>query len=472
MDIKKILEYSGSPRNQFIAGFLLNILLLTMLLSVPVTSFNVMAPVGRYAGNIWGMSDVHTYINPAIVFSERGVFFSGSLPEYHRTIGYPLFLSIFIRTAGPYWNIAVLFFQALLFAFIYPVIFHLIRMFFPAYKTLPAYTFLFLIIAGTFIPYTAFLYTDTMFALTFLAGMLFCIMGIEKNSVRYIALELLLIGYAAEVRPTLALFPVLNILLIIYFSRQFHGMLNKFAKKTMVISTILLLILCNGPSIRNYMNYGIFMSTDVLHNNLVRYLAKHVMIDLGREEEYKQQYNRIIEIEKQLMESPVYDASSAQLLKRSLEVKDSVSHPILEAHPFLTIKWIAAYGLYNSFDYHWGTLFNFGDMHWHKDPKFHEISKLSIFLFAISVIVYIIIYYFFIYFIIEKIKENEFCFIAILLLMFLPFLASSFGGGGARMRLSVEWMIFAAAILQMSAKGVTFKSFCDRFKTGASPQKK
>jgi len=450
MGIKTIFRIINSPLNQFIIGIILNLLFVGFLLSFSDSSYNLRAPIGKYSDNIWKKSDVHTYVNPAIQFLEKGSFNAGNIPDYHRTIGYPLFLSIFMRTSSQNWDLIVIFTQAILYALMYPLIYGLIRQFLPEYHKLPVYTFIFTILSGTYISYTAVLYTDMMFALTFLAGIYCCIKGVEKNSVFYIMLELIIIGYAAEVRPTLTIFPILNILLIIYFSRRKNGNVNAFAMKSMVVSTVFLLLLCNGPSIRNYVNYGVFIASDVMHNNLSSYLSKNVMHDLGQDKEYEILMKNVRASSRLLRAANAHDASSIELLRYNLNSKNDVAHSVLLAHPFLTVKRIAAYGLYNSFDYHWGYIFNYWSMHWHKDPKFLKVSKVSIFFFSVWAIVYLVIYIFFIIFVFKLMINRDYILFLILLLMFLPFLATFTGGGGARMRLSVEWIIVSISFLQMS----------------------
>lgn len=434
-----------SLKKQFIIGLFINLLFVSVLLSFSESSYNLWSPEGPSTRNIWEKSDVPTYIAPAKAFLKTGQFNSGLSPDYHRTIGYPLFLSLFMKMAGNYWNIAVIFFQAFLFALVYPLISMLLRFFFPDHKFLSSYTFTFLLFTGSYFFYTADLYTDTLFTLLLLAGIFFGLKGTQKGRFGYVILEMLLIGFAAQVRPTLALFPLLNILLVL-FSRRFQGAIKVCSKKTLVASTGILLLLCNGPAIRNYYNYGCFIPSDVMHDNLVCYLTKRVMNDLGKNEAYKSRLEKIIELENRIENTPLHDASARFLFRKSLETKKDFALPLLLGHPVLTMKWIIGYGLYNTFDYHWGHIFNFWGLHWHKDHKFKTISRLSLFLFVLWFFIYLTIYFLFGIFIVVKILSKEYLFIGIFILMMLPFLASFSGGGGARMRLPVEWFFIAGAI--------------------------
>ena len=97
MNIQKFSEFIDTPIKQYFAGLLLNLLLITLLLSNSATRFNVWAPTGDFSRNIWEKSDVLTYLEPAISFIDKGSFNNGNLPDFHRTIGYPFFLSIFKR---------------------------------------------------------------------------------------------------------------------------------------------------------------------------------------------------------------------------------------------------------------------------------------------------------------------------------------------------------------------------------------
>ena len=78
---------------QYFIGLAINIIFLIILLSTDTSYRNLQIPEGNYQDNLWRASDVMTYVSPARNFINYNVFGHEKVPDFHRTIGYPLFLS-------------------------------------------------------------------------------------------------------------------------------------------------------------------------------------------------------------------------------------------------------------------------------------------------------------------------------------------------------------------------------------------
>jgi len=122
----------SSPVVQYLIGASVNLLYVVILMTGDVSYRNIQLPEGIYADNLWKGTDVLTYVGPARNFVHYGVFGSDTVPDHHRTIGYPLFLSILMVAFGHDWLIAAVFLQALLAAAIYPALCRLSAILFDA----------------------------------------------------------------------------------------------------------------------------------------------------------------------------------------------------------------------------------------------------------------------------------------------------------------------------------------------------
>ncbi|KWT91004.1 hypothetical protein ASN18_0951 [Candidatus Magnetominusculus xianensis] len=267
---------------QFIVPALMNIVYVIIMLSNGATFFNLQMPEGKYSKNAMNGTDVMTYVIPARNFLAHGVFGSvsgdGTDPDYHRTIGYPLFLSFLMKTLGTdLWLYGVFFTQALLFASIYPMLFIINREFIGGGDRGFYRAFVFLTATGCFIVTTPIVLSDMFFSAVFTCGLCLGVLSILRQRLIYLILHVIVIGYAAQVRPTLALYPILNAVVLVLVARK-AGIINmKKIRVWIAASTIALMIVCNGPAIRNYINHGFFESTDIAAINLYDCLMVEVL---------------------------------------------------------------------------------------------------------------------------------------------------------------------------------------------------
>ena len=95
-----------------------------------------------------------------------------------------------------------------------------------------------------------------------------------KQSWKFTLLHVGLIGYAAQIRPVLVLFPFINVLLLWMLAHKRHLAGSARTKVLLAGSTCALLLLCNAPSIRNYINYRLFMPSDLLAVNMFDFLER------------------------------------------------------------------------------------------------------------------------------------------------------------------------------------------------------
>src|SRR5215475_14172250 len=111
-----------SPLIQYLIGVLINFLYIIILISDQTSYRNIQLPENEYSENLWQGGDVFSYIRPARNFVSYRIFGSGTVPDYHRTIGYPLFLATLMLIFGSHWLIFAFFAQAAIFALMYPLL--------------------------------------------------------------------------------------------------------------------------------------------------------------------------------------------------------------------------------------------------------------------------------------------------------------------------------------------------------------
>ncbi|MCG6551168.1 MAG: hypothetical protein L7F77_02475 [Candidatus Magnetominusculus sp. LBB02] len=262
---------------QYIVPAVINIIYIIVMLSNGTTAFNLQMPEGQFTKNAMNGTDVMTYVEPARNFLTYGVFGKGTVPDHVRTIGYPMFLSLIMAVFGGNWLYAVFFVQALLFAAIYPALFIINRDFLGGGDRGFYRASIFLTATGCFIVTAPVVLTDMFFAVVFTCGLCLGILSIVRQRLLYLIMYIILIGYAAEVRPTLGLYPVLNAAVLVIAARKAGVINTKKIRSWIAASTLILMVVCSGPAIRNYINHGLFEFTDIAAINLYDYLMVEVL---------------------------------------------------------------------------------------------------------------------------------------------------------------------------------------------------
>ncbi len=417
----------SSPITQYTLGVILNLLIIILLFSTDVSYKNIQLPEGEFKNNIWNRSDVMTYVVPARNFLTYGHFgYDPDKTDIHRTIGYPLFLAIMMKIFGNNWLLFTFIVQALIFALAYPLLGKYSDILFPGREKLKLASLGFFYFSGAYSVYTTILYTDLMLGVLFITGLYFGILAILKQRWIYLLPELLIIGYASLVRPTLTLFPVVNALFMLWISRKYDKKNLAKTNKIIIVSSLFLILLTNLSSIRNYVNHGIFVSTDVMHNNMCRYLAKNVLSFHGKKE---LAIKMIHKTERELRN----DHRERLKLQKEFSLETYKKYPLTTGMILLrNVAWVM-------FDDHWQNIGHFWNLNWHShDRHFPNRSFLMLGIFIFWNMINLVIYIFFIKFIISLIKKRDWLLPAALFLFLAPLYASFVAGFFARMRLPVE----------------------------------
>ena len=279
-----------SPVLQYFIGLIVNVFVVLILIINPVTNKNLQIPVNQCKNNLWKGSDVLTYYYPAINYLEWGTIGYINSPSLERTIGYPLYLAILIKIFGKHWIYYAFFLQAVLYAFIYPTITKIIRILLPGNKKIIIWTFVFLLLTGTYFTTTTIFLSDTLFTLILTTGIYFGIISVLNKNWFYLLLHLLLIGIAAQIKPILFLFAIPDIFILVSVAKKYNIQKDLKVKKEIIISAMILLLLGNLPTLRNYIHYGIVTPSTIMENNLLYNHATKILLDKKNVSEIKNIY--------------------------------------------------------------------------------------------------------------------------------------------------------------------------------------
>jgi hypothetical protein len=392
---------------------------------------SLLLPDGSNKNHPWNGSDTMTYVEPAQAFVHTGTFARGGEPDMHRTIGYPFFLAIMMLCFGKYWLFAAYTCQIFVFALIFPASSCIAVFLFPNLEKKDGWLVFFLLaVSGIGLAYTGQIMTDQFFSSLLIAGLAFGLAAILKKSWSMTIFHIILVGYAAQVRPTLGLFFFADFFVFLYVLRIWKQQVTK--KRIAIIScSILILALAgNGPAFRNYLNHGIFTQTDVLANAFAEYLAAPVLRKKGLNREYNESINKFKTI-------PTGEQVDSQ---------EKFAFSVFKQYPIVTAQTILYHLIWNSFESHWENIFHVYDKYFFINKSYFSRLKESI---KYMIIFYI--YYFFIIFIyvnevILSVKRKNIIFLLFSFFYSLPLFTSFIGGGGARMRIYLEPIVIATSI--------------------------
>lgn len=421
-----------SLTTQYFIGLSVNVLYVVLLLSSNVGYKHIHLPaysdidIVDYGNNTWPYFDVQSYVLLAKAFLERGEFAccGDYLPGYYRTIGYPSFLSVMMKIFGDNWHVFTIFLQAIIFAFVYPALSKISMLLFPEKRWLTAVTFCVYLFLGLYLTFVPLILTDLFFAVFFTIGLCFGLISVIRQSWIYLILELIFIGYAAQVRPTLVYYPVVHALVLFAVARK-HQISNVLkVKKLIVVSCVLLMFLCSLPSIRTYLNYGIFKPTDGFEINL-RCLAKDVLLDRNKADVY---------------EAEVAKIKATKDIKEKLKLRAKYTFATCKKYPWTTIKIYAKKGIKV-----------IGQGYWIWPTRLFSKSEPSSGPKLIAYIVQLPINIAFMLFLINLLRSKELLSLFTIIIFISYFLIPAFfSGDGSRLRLPFDGLVIMFAVYQIT----------------------
>lgn len=465
--IKKI--NLANPLQQFYIILTASLLLYGCLYLYPTSNYNLHPPEGAHSGNILRGSDVGSYLYPARNFIEFGIFGKDETPGYLRTIGYSTYEVVLITIFGEYFFWVAYFIQAVMAASIFYVITLIINFFVKNDQRITKTVFIFLALSGAYWTYFYLLATDLFFAFFFITGLYYAIKAISLKSWKYGIAHLLLIGYAANVRPTLILYAIPEFFILLSLAYYFKTIVYNKTKMMIGTLTVLVFVLTNIPSLRNYINYGVMKPSNVFEINLHQFLARETLIMANREEDYDQQ--AAIALAKEKVNWGDACAYKKQVAFETIKKYPKEAAIVLAKHLFKNL---------GTPHYLRGTLvllFKF------KQPKdaaeitldgtintFSDLVKAVgvpiLLLSVVFVCIYPLLWLFCIKHFFRMFKQKQYLYCVTLLLFFGYLITPTLPcANGARSRLASEWLIVILAVTEL------YYSW-DRYKRSHSMQQK
>ncbi|MCX6325272.1 MAG: hypothetical protein NT144_01275 [Bacteroidia bacterium] len=423
----------SKPKTQYFLGLALNIIFLIILYSFATSYKNLQIPAGIYQKNIWGYSDVMTYVGPALNFVDHNVFGISNTPDHLRTIGYPAIISFFYYTFGKNWLLLLQIFQSIIFAFIYPAVTATIKILLPDFNNkLIKIVFIVLCISGAYFTRSAVVLTDTLFILLFVVGFYLGLKTYITKRYDYLLLYLILIAASALIRPTLSLFPLLNLSIGYWVAKKYCYSVKKTLVKSLFVS-IAILCLINISTVRNYLNYSFFSPGSVIGLNAFEYLSKKVLIMEGNTDKYNSYREQL---------------DMVQNISVKTKMRKAIMYQTIKQYPISTIKVLGINtinlflsnnllsNISNYFGYEWKAFKNSGYP--------FKISKLLSCFTYIFMFLYAILWWLFLLKLFNLWKNKDYETLLILFILFVMFLIPAIltGDGGSRFRLPFEHILF------------------------------
>jgi len=425
----------AGPFRIYFLGLTLHLFYLLVLYISPAAKYNLELPEGGSSDNLWKGRDVMTYVEPARNALEHGVFGRDGEPDHHRTIGYPFFLALMM------WLLCTHLAQAALFALLYPILASMGFMLFGRRFRL-APLLLFLLLAGTYWSKVPIIMTDCFFTLLFTLGLYFGLRSVRGRGILDFVLYLLFVGAAAQVRPTLILYPFLHLALYPAAAAQAaridraERLTRPAVMKRLAIAFVLLLPLCNAPTLRNALHHGLYKPADAFEKGLFDALAQDVLIRGGRADLYRQ------------MQS---DVEAADDLKQRLALKRAYALEVYRDDPLGTAEVLVRNAVRILGNSHLLSVAHFWGRHWRDfDSEKHMPLRGSIVLAAVNTVSYLVyaaLYLGFILSLLRCVRSGSFwSAFAVLLLTAYLIVPTFMLRSDARVRLPVEGLVLLFAV--------------------------
>lgn len=413
----------------FIAGVAVHLLYLLLLLEkAPIDQLN------------WSFGDTDSYVQPAKAFIENGTFAYKGVPDYRRTIGYPLFLAGVISISnmvGIDWRLIGFLLQSMLFALVYPAIYFIGCNLFGLKTRSALGCVFFTIVSGAFISYVPVILSDAFFATVFIVGIACGVFVLNRQSVTWSLIYILIITFAANIRPMLALFPFSGVCMHFAHVKHKIPLPNKLTYSLIVVVFIFTLFGTQTPALRNYYHHRVFTPTEIGSINLFDYLAKNVLIHKGDNSRYEKVSDSLDTVQ------------SHDKIEDRISIRKNNAFQVYLDYPFETFFFLGYYMILNSLETHWQNLFYLFKKTWYKNYSdgFVLWAPISFIIAIIFIAIYGVIYFSALLSIFHLKKKPLMAISAFL--FFIPYLFCATNYQGARFRLWMEPFVVMAAMLSI-----------------------
>ena len=339
---------------------------------------------------------------------------------------------------GDNWLLAAFFVQALLFACIFPVLCQIARLLFNSTTKIITLSFLFLTLSGTYLVTVPVILTDLFFTVFLTLGLYLSLLVVIRNSWVCLAGQVVVLGYAAQIRPVLGLYAIVNFVLMVHIAYKIHVLHRRKTGNLILVSSICLLVSGNLPALRNYVNHGFLKPTDVLATNMFDYLARSVLDRTNNSAEYY----ALAESVKKMGD-----------IKDATEIKERYAIDVFKRHPLATLTQVGRNAIGIMLRGHWAVAAQFWGLNF-KDLTMEEFMPLkkSLRVFVVEVLfnsIYALLYVFFWCYLIRLYRLNEISLLLTTLVFVSYFLIPTFmvSGAGSRLRLPVEGIIVLTGLM-------------------------
>ncbi|WP_163339186.1 hypothetical protein [Desulfopila sp. IMCC35008] len=292
-----------------------------------------------------------------------------------------------------------------------------------------------LLFLGVGTAYTGLLISDQMFTSLLYAGLACGALAVRNESWGYTLLQVVLLGAAAQIRPTLGLFFPAVFFLLLYSSQLYRDKISGRVKAIVVFSVAVMAITGNAPAFRNYIHHGTFTPTSILSDNLARYLAGPVLIAKDRGAEYEKELKTFKE--------------ARGVTKIRIQREFAVS--VVREYPIETAKRMTYHVVWNLFEPHWEYVLNVFGQGFYLNNIFTTEGKVN---FGILKnlpfwLIYILAYLLVFLALLRAVVRGDWMLLGGLVIFSLPLCASLLNGQGARMRLYAEPLIIDLAVIEI-----------------------
>jgi hypothetical protein len=305
----------------------------------------------------------------------------------------------------------------------------------------PRTALLFVMLAGTYWATLPALLTDLFFAVCFTLGMACGLRAVVALSWPLGLLQLLFLGYAAQVRPTLIGFALVYLPLLVAVARGpgGPGLASRKVRRLIATSVIAVALLGNGPSLRNLVNHGFFHPSDAFEVNLFKQLARRVALEQGQRPMY---------------EMLRADVDAATGFRDWVFRQREAAAAVLRSYPGTALRIVAEQAVAELGSTHLLKAANLWGLHWADNAAAGlRRSRLLLVLHGVSYVVHALLEALFLLALLRLWRARQALLAASLLALVCYFLVPAFvDSAGARMRLPVEGILVIGAAAEAQAR--------------------